>query len=90
VQSTRIGPSLAAFCAANTEMDAETKRLIQVEIQNTLTDSQNTMMTEIIRLISSEMSNMQRQNQVLADKQLSKIEESMTDTYKLNKKRGNE
>ena len=80
MQSTRIGHSLAALCAANTKMDAETKRLIQVEIQNTLTDSQNTMMTEIKNLISSEMSNMQRQNQVLADKQISKIEESMTDT----------
>ncbi|KAK3100380.1 hypothetical protein FSP39_019046 [Pinctada imbricata] len=69
-------------------MDAETKRLIQVEIQNTLTDSQNTMMTEIKNLITSEMSSMQRQNQAIADKQLSKIEESLTDTYKF-KKRGN-
>ncbi|KAK3093741.1 hypothetical protein FSP39_019543 [Pinctada imbricata] len=70
-------------------MDAETKRLIQVEIQNTITDSQNTMMTEIKNLITSEMSSMQRQNQAIADKQLSKIEESLTDTYKF-KKRGNE
>ncbi|KAK3084471.1 hypothetical protein FSP39_014044 [Pinctada imbricata] len=68
-------------------MDAETKRLIQVEIQNTLTDSQNTMMTEIKNLITSEMSSMERQNQAIADKQLSKIEESLTDTYKF-KKRG--
>lgn len=51
--------SLAVFRAVKTKMDAETKHLIHVEIQNTITDSQNTLMTEIKSMISSEMSSMQ-------------------------------
>ncbi|KAK3107400.1 hypothetical protein FSP39_013730 [Pinctada imbricata] len=70
-------------------MDAETEKFISIEIQNTITDNQNTMMTEMRNLISSEMGKLQKHNKMLADKQISKIEESLTDSYKF-KKRGNE
>ena len=46
-------------------------------------------MTEMRSLITTEMGKIQQQNQVLADKQLSKIEETLNDSYKF-KKRGNE
>ena len=70
-------------------MDAETRKIIQVEVQNSLTTSQNTMMTEMKNLISSEMGKISKQNQAIADKQLSKIEETLSDSYKF-KKKGNE
>ena len=70
-------------------MDAETRELIQVEVQNSLTTSQNTMMTEMKNLISTEMGKISKQNQALADKQLTKIEETLTDSFKF-KKKGNE
>ena len=71
----------------NIKMDAETRKIIQVEVQNSLTTSQNTMMTEMKNLISSEMGKISKQNQAIADKQLSKIEETLSDSYKF-KRRG--
>ena len=47
------------------------------------------MMTEMKNLISSEMGKISKQNQAIADKQLSKIEETLSDSYKF-KKKGNE
>ena len=70
-------------------MDAEVHNSIRVEVQNALTTSQNTMMTEMRNLISQEVGRIHTLNEKLAENQLSKIEDTIGESHKF-KKRGNE
>ena len=69
-------------------MDANLQQQIRLEVVNALAESQNSIMTQMKDLITSEMSKMQNQQQKIADTQMSKIE-SIGDGFKF-KRRGNE
>ena len=69
-------------------MDASLHQQIRIEVVNAISESQNSIMSQMKDLITSEMGKMQNQQQKLADTQMTKIE-SLADGYKF-KRRGNE
>ena len=70
-------------------MDAELQSHIQQEVRNVFTASQNNIMMEMKTIISSEIGKVTSKQQDLADAQIAKLERTITDSYKFNRK-GNE
>ncbi|KAK3084685.1 hypothetical protein FSP39_017394 [Pinctada imbricata] len=69
--------------------DEHMENALRTEVHEAVAASQNSIMSEIRSLISTEMHKFGEKQKEIADAQISKIESTMTDSYKF-KRRGNE
>ena len=70
------------------KMDADFQQQIRHEVVNTVTQSQNTLMSQLKDLISNEMGKVHDQQQRIAETQITKIEATLSDGHNF-KRRGN-
>ena len=65
------------------KMDADIQQKIRHEVVNAVTQSQNALMSQLKDLISNEMGKVQQR---IAEKQITKIEATLSDGHKFKKK----